>query len=45
MCNLYAMMKSRAEVARIVRAMEDRNNNQPPLAGIYPDYSATVVLF
>ena len=43
MCNLYAMMRARAEVAAIARAM-DRNNNQPPMSGVYPDYSAPVVL-
>ncbi len=37
MCNLYAMMRARAEVAAIARAMTDRNNNQPPLVGLYPD--------
>ena len=42
MCNLYAMMRARAEVAAIARAM-DRNNNQPPMSGVYPDYSAPVV--
>jgi len=36
MCNLYAMMRARAEVAAIARAM-DLNNNQPPMAGIFPD--------
>ncbi|HYG27395.1 MAG TPA: SOS response-associated peptidase family protein, partial [Caulobacteraceae bacterium] len=44
MCNLYAMMKTRAEAARIARAMTDRNNNQPPMPGIFPDYSAPVVV-
>jgi putative SOS response-associated peptidase YedK len=44
MCNLYAMMKARAEVARIARAMTDRNNNQPPQPGIYPDGEAPVVV-
>ncbi|WP_068875992.1 MULTISPECIES: SOS response-associated peptidase family protein [unclassified Phenylobacterium] len=43
MCNLYAMMRARAEVAAAVRAM-DRNNNQPPMSGVYPDYAAPVVL-
>lgn len=44
MCNLYAIMKGRAEIARAVRAMRDRNNNQPPQPGVYPDYSAPVVV-
>lgn len=43
MCNLYSMMKGRAQVAAIVRAMTDRNNNQPPMSGVYPDYLAPVV--
>lgn len=44
MCNLYAMMKTRAEAARVARTMTDRNNNQPPQPGIYPDYPAPVVV-
>ena len=44
MCNLYAMMRGRAEVAALARAMTDRNHNQPPMAGIFPDYAAPVVL-
>ena len=43
MCNLYAMMRGRAEAANLVRAM-DRNNNQPPAPGVYPDYLAPVVV-
>jgi putative SOS response-associated peptidase YedK len=43
MCNLYAIMKARAEVAALLRAM-DRNNNQPPMPGVYPDYAAPVVV-
>lgn len=44
MCNLYAMMKARAEVAALVRALTDRNNNQPPTPGVFPDYAAPVVV-
>jgi len=44
MCNLYAMMKGRAAVAALARAMTDRNNNQPPMPGVYPDYAAPVVV-
>ena len=44
MCNLYAMMRSRAEAATAAGAMRDRNNNQPPSPGIYPDYPGPVVL-
>lgn len=44
MCNLYAMMKSRAAVAALTRAMNDRNHNNPPMPGIFPDYAAPVVI-
>jgi hypothetical protein len=33
--NLYAIMEARAEVARLARAMADRNNNQPPMPGAH----------
>ena len=44
MCNLYAIMKHRAEIAGIARAMSDRNNNQPPQSGVFPDYPAPIVM-
>lgn len=44
MCNLYAMMRSRAEVGRLARATRDLNHNAAPMPGIFPDYSAPVVL-
>lgn len=44
MCNLYAMMKGRAEAAALARAFTDRNNNQPPMSGVYPDYAAPIVI-
>ena len=44
MCNLYSMTKSRVEVARTARALTDRNNNQPSLPGVYPDYAAPVIV-
>lgn len=44
MCNLYALMKARAEVAALARAMRDLNNNQPPMPGIYPDYAAPIII-
>lgn len=44
MCNLYSMRKQRSEVVRAIGAISDRNNNQPPMAGIWPDYAAPVVL-
>ena len=37
------MTTNRAAVLAIVKAMEDRNNNQPPQPGIFPDYSAPIV--
>lgn len=44
MCNLYAITAVRSEIARLARAMTDRNNNQPPMSGVYPDYPAPIVL-
>lgn len=44
MCNLYAMMKARAEAGRLAKAFRDRNNNQPPQPGVYPDYPAPVIV-
>jgi len=37
-------MEARAEIARLAKAMTDRNNNNPPLPGVYPDYEAPVVV-
>jgi putative SOS response-associated peptidase YedK len=42
-CNLYAMMKSRAEAAALARALSDLNNNQLPMSGVFPDYAAPIV--
>lgn len=42
MCNLYSMMKGRAEIARLFGAV-DRNDNQPPMSGVFPDYAAPIV--
>lgn len=44
MCNLYSTMKSRSEVAAFARALSDRNNNQPPLPAVFPDYPAPIVV-
>ncbi|MCR5879537.1 SOS response-associated peptidase [Phenylobacterium sp. J367] len=44
MCNLYSMTKGRAAIAALARAMTDRNHNQPPMPGIFPDYPAPVVV-
>ena len=44
MCNLYSVAKMRSEVSRMARALRDRHDNQPPMAGVYPDYSAPVVV-
>lgn len=43
MCTLYSMTKGRAAVVALVRGI-DRNNNQPPMPGIYPDYAAPAVV-
>ncbi len=44
MCNLYSIMKERASIMAISRALSDRNDNQPPMSGVFPDYEAPVVL-
>jgi putative SOS response-associated peptidase YedK len=44
MCNLYSIMRGRAEIAALIRAMTDRSHNQPPMSGVYPDYEAPVVV-
>lgn len=44
MCNLYSTLKMRAETARLARAMRDRNDNQPPMPAVYPDYAAPVIV-
>lgn len=38
------MTKSHAEVARMARALKDRNDNPPALPGVHPDYAAPVVV-
>jgi putative SOS response-associated peptidase YedK len=43
MCNLYAMTSTRTAAAALAGAFTDRNNNQPPLPGVFPDYAAPVV--
>ena len=44
MCNLYAIMEARAEIARLAKAMTDRANNNPPMPEVYPDYPAPVIV-
>ncbi len=43
MCNLYSVMRGRAAIVAQVRAM-DRNDNQPPMPAVYPDYEAPVIV-
>ena len=43
MCNRYAMNRTREEVRLSAKALQDLNNNQPPLPGIFPDYPAPIV--
>ena len=43
LCNLYSVTKGQQAIRDIVRAMNDRTGNLPPLPGIYPDYSAPIV--
>ena len=44
MCNLYSMGKGRAAIVALVNAIYDQNGNAGPQPGIYPDYSAPVVI-
>lgn len=44
MCNLYSIMKERASILAIARALQDFNDNQPPMSGVFPDYEAPVIL-
>ena len=37
------MNKSREEVVRLIQALRDINNNQPPMSSVYPDYEAPIV--
>jgi putative SOS response-associated peptidase YedK len=43
MCNLYSMTRSQDAIRALAKAMRDRAGNQPPLPGIFPDYSAPIV--
>ena len=36
-------MKTRAALTAWAEAASDRNNNQPPMSGVYPDYAAPIV--
>jgi putative SOS response-associated peptidase YedK len=40
---LYSVTKGQQAIRDIVRAMNDRTGNLPPLPGIYPDYAAPIV--
>jgi putative SOS response-associated peptidase YedK len=43
MCNLYSYTKSQDEARRLMRVLNDRTGNQPPLPAIFPDQMAPVV--
>jgi putative SOS response-associated peptidase YedK len=43
MCNLYAYRTPQAETRRLMRIIDDRTGNQPPLPAIFPDQMAPVV--
>jgi putative SOS response-associated peptidase YedK len=43
MCNLYAVMKARAEIAKLAGAMFDYGANAAPMPGVFPDYAAPIV--
>jgi putative SOS response-associated peptidase YedK len=43
MCNLYAVMKARAEIAKLAQTMYDYGANAAPMPGVFPDYAAPIV--
>ena len=43
MCNLYSQTKGQAAINALVRHMNDRTGNLPPLPGIFPDYAAPII--
>ena len=43
MCNLYSQIKGQAAINALVRHMNDRTGNLPPLPGIFPDYAAPII--
>ena len=43
MCNLYAYRTPQAEARRLMRIIDDRTGNQPPLPAVFPDQLAPVV--
>ena len=43
MCNLYSYTSSQDETRRLMRILDDRAGNQPPLPAIFPDQMAPVV--
>jgi putative SOS response-associated peptidase YedK len=43
-CNLYSNTLPRSAIIQLARALRDRNDNQPPQPGIYPDYPAPVIV-
>ncbi len=44
MCNLYSQTKGQQAIRELARAFRDRTGNLPPLPGIFPDYSAPIVI-
>jgi putative SOS response-associated peptidase YedK len=43
MCNLYSITKSQDAIRALIKSLQDRSINLPPLPGIFPDYSAPIV--
>jgi putative SOS response-associated peptidase YedK len=43
MCNLYSYTKPPDETRRLMRILDDRTGNQPPLPAVFPDQLAPVV--
>jgi putative SOS response-associated peptidase YedK len=44
MCNLYSMTTNQQAIIDLVKAWNDQAGNLPPMSGIYPDYTAPVVI-
>ena len=44
MCNLYSQTKGPEAIRSLARVLRDVTGNLEPLPGIFPDYSAPIVV-
>ena len=44
MCNLYSITKGQQAIRDLAGAMRDLTGNLPMLPGVFPDYSAPIVV-